>query len=72
MEGVKHGFSSDRTVTIDGITYEYVPDSTDPNKGNLTLNGEVVCGKLDDYYRAIERHHPPHSPTVNKEEASEQ
>jgi hypothetical protein len=54
MEGVKHGFSSDRTVTIDGVTYEYVPDSTDPNKGNLTLNGEVVCGKLDDYYRAME------------------
>ena len=54
MEGVKHGFSSDRTVTIDSVTYEYVPNSSDPNKGNLTLNGEVVCGKLDDYYRAME------------------
>lgn len=54
MEGVKHGFSSDRTVTIDGVTYEYVPDSDNPNKGNLVLNEEVVCGKLDDYYRAME------------------
>lgn len=54
MEGVKHGFSSDRTVTIDGVEYVYVPDSTNPNKGNLTLNGNVVCGKLDDYYRSLE------------------